>query len=206
MEGEGVQGRTLLIYSIHTRRDSISSFLENVRLDPGGQLVLSGKYKLIPIRRLENLAVSTGVTWGGCNKQDGRRSGLLDVLTPLSDSRQESVQKMERRISGVSYMYWMDFYNGILCCGFLCARLISVSLFRLPRRGLPRPTLALVSGYHAEGYRAPSIPHGLSRLGLSRPYYHCRAITPAYISRLSRHSLVLFLGLSHPSYHAPPHT
>ena len=19
------------------------------------------------------------------------------------------------------YMYWMDFYNGILCCGFLCA-------------------------------------------------------------------------------------
>ena len=45
---------------------------------------------------------------------------------------------------GVSYMYWMDFYNEISCCGFLCARLISisfsVSLFRLPRRGLPCPT------------------------------------------------------------------
>ena len=30
------------------------------------------------------------------------------------------------RISGVSYMCWMDFHNAILCCGFLCARLISV--------------------------------------------------------------------------------
>ena len=43
-------------------------------------------------------------------------------------------------IWGVSYMCWMDFHDGILCCGFLCARLISVCLFRLPRRGLPRPT------------------------------------------------------------------
>ena len=62
---------------------------------------------------------------------------VLDVLTPLSDCRQEPVEKVERRISGVSYMYWMDFYNVISCCGFLCARLISVSfsasLFRLPR-------------------------------------------------------------------------
>ena len=33
--------------------------------------------------------------------------GLLDVLTPLSDCRQESVEKMERRILGVSYMYWI---------------------------------------------------------------------------------------------------
>ena len=66
------------------------------------------------------------------------RRGLLDVLTPLSDGRQASVEKMERKISGVSYMCWMDFHNGILCCGFSCARLISVFLF---------------SGYHAEGYR-----------------------------------------------------
>ena len=71
-----------------------------------------------------------------------RAGGLLDVLTPLSDCRQESVEKMERRIPGFSYMYWMDFYNESFCCGFLCARLISVyfsgPLFRLPRRGLPR--------------------------------------------------------------------
>ena len=65
--------------------------------------------------------------------------GLLDVLISMSDCRQESVEKMERRILAVSYLYWMDLYNGILCCGFLCAHLISVSLFRLPRRGLPRP-------------------------------------------------------------------
>ena len=107
------------------------------------------------------------------------RAWLLDVLTPLSDCRQEPVEKMARRISGVSYMYWMDFYNEIFCCGFLCARLISVSfsesLFRLARRGLPRPTAAL--------FRLP-------RRGLPRPYicvqanrlprlqgYHTRATT-----------------------------
>ena len=56
-------------------------------------------------------------------------------------------------------MYWMDLYNGILCCGFLCARLISVSLFRLPRRGLPRPTDTL----------------RLPRRGLYRPYRYIEA-------------------------------
>ena len=36
----------------------------------------------------------------------------------------------------------------------------------------------------------------LSRPGLSHLYHHCTAITPVYIyiSRLSRHSLVIFLG------------
>ena len=43
---------------------------------------------------------------------------VLDVLTPWSGSRQESLEKMERRISGVSYMCWMDFHNATLCCGF----------------------------------------------------------------------------------------
>ena len=54
--------------------------------------------------------------------------------------------------------------------------------------------VCLFWGYHAEGYHAPSIPLGLSRQGLLRPYHHCTAITPVYISRLSRHSLVLLLG------------
>ena len=108
-----------------------------------------------------------------------RAGGLLDVLTPLSDCRQESVEKVERRISGVSYMYWMDFYNGILCCGFLCAPLISVSLFRLPRRGLPRPT-----------YTPRAItPRAITPLPPLHGYHAC-----IYISRLSRHSLVLLLG------------
>ena len=44
---------------------------------------------------------------------------VLDVLTPLSDCTHETVEKiMERRISGVSYMCWMDFHNTFLCCGF----------------------------------------------------------------------------------------
>ena len=78
---------------------------------------------------------------------------LLDVLTPSSDCRQESVEKMERRILGVSY-FVLDLHNGILCCGFLCARLISVCLF---------------SGYHAEGYHAPPIPYDYHAEG-----YHAR--------------------------------
>ena len=104
---------------------------------------------------------------------------VLDVLTSLSDCRQEPVEKMERRISGVSYMYWMDFYNEIFSCGFSCARLISVSfwvsftgpLFRLPRRGLPRPT-ALFSGYHAEGYHDRTDAFKLTG------YHVCRVTTP----------------------------
>ena len=127
-----------------------------------------------------------------------RAGGLLDVLTPLSDSRQESVEKMERRISGVSYMCWMGFHNAILCCGFLCARLISFysvsifvsilclfSLFRLPRRGLPRPI------YIARAITPLPPLHG---------YHAC--LFPGY------HAIVLcsIPGLSHLSYHAPPHT
>ena len=93
---------------------------------------------------------------------------------------------MERIISGVSCMCWMNFHNAILCCGFLYARIMSLlfrlyfvsllsfllSLFRLPRRGLSSP-------------------------GLSRPYHQCTAITLVYAPRLSRHSIFLLLG-----YHA----
>ena len=61
---------------------------------------------------------------------DDKINTMLDVLTPLSDCKRESVEKMDRRISGVSYMCGMDLHNGILCCGFLCARRISLH-FRL---------------------------------------------------------------------------
>ena len=116
---------------------------------------------------------------------------LLDVLTPLSDSRQECVEKMERRISGVSCMCWMDFHNAIWCCGFLCARLSSVYFasllvsFRLPRQGLPRPI------YTARAITPLPPLHG---------YHACPF--PGY------HAIVLcsIPGLSHLSYHAPPHT
>ena len=100
-------------------------------------------------------------------------------------------------------MCWIDFHNGNWGCGFLCARLISfpffpfcrLSIFRLPRRGLPRPIYTarattplpplhsyhacVYPGYHAKGYHAPYLPP--------------RAITPVYTSRLP-----------HQSYHAPP--
>ena len=116
--------------------------------------------------------------------------GLLDVLTPLSDCRHETVEKiMGRRISGVSYMCWIDFHNGILGCGFFmcttnvslfCVYSVTIYIARAitPRAITPLPPLP---GYHAEGYHAPYLPP--------------RAITPVYTSRLP-----------HQSYHASTNT
>ena len=99
---------------------------------------------------------------------------------------------MERRISGVSCMCWIDSHNGICCCGFLCAQLISF-LF----------VACLYFGYHAEGYHAPSIPHGPPRL-----YHHCTATTPGYIPGTTPRATTPHTyhhGLSrlciHPGYH-----
>ena len=117
-----------------------------------------------------------------------RAGWLLDVLTPLSDCRQESIEKMERRIWGVSYLYWIWSINSgtnftAYCCfpgmslqqrdfvlWVLCARLISVSF----------------SGYHAEGYHAPPIPYGYHAEGYHARtdtfkltgYHVCRVTTP----------------------------
>ena len=95
---------------------------------------------------------------------------MLDVLTPLSDCRQESVEKMERRIWGVSYLFWiwsssttftayccfpgMSLQRDFVLWVFVCS--VNLSLFfRLPRRGLPRPyryiqanRLPRLQGYH----------------------------------------------------------
>ena len=134
-----------------------------------------------------------------------RVSSVLDVLTALSDCRHETVEKiMERRISGVSYMCWIDFHNGIWGCGLLCTPLISFYFFFYFTANTPRATTPhlYITGYHAEGYHAPSIPLGLSRL-----YHHCTATTPVYIFP-GYHAIVLssIPGLSHLSYHAPPRT
>ena len=82
--------------------------------------------------------------------------------------------------------------TGFCVCGFLCARLISLLFcfyFAFILCFSFVSLVSLFSGYHAEGYHAPSIPHGLSR-----PYHHCTAITPVYISRLSRHRIFLLIG------------
>ena len=138
----------------------------------------------------------------------------MDVLTSLSDCGHETVERIkERRISGVSYMCWMDFHNAILCCGFLCARLMTLyfvflscvcllSFSRLPRRGLPRPILT-TTGYHACLY-IPVITPELSR---STTHVH-RVITPA----ISNSHFVVHLSpalsppvLLHLHHHRAPH-
>ena len=135
---------------------------------------------------------------------------MLDVLTSLSDSRQETVEKiMERRISWVFYMCWIDFHNGIWGCGFLCARLITlyfVSIlclsFRLSRRGLLRPFFT-TTGYHACVYIQVTTPE------LSRSTTHVHwVITPAisnsyFVFHLSPASTPLLLLLLH--HHRAPH-
>ena len=139
---------------------------------------------------------------------------LLDLLTLLSDCRHETVEKiMERRISGVSYMCWVYFHNGIWGCGFFCARLMTlyfVSIFvsilclsfRLPRRGLSRPFLT-TTGYHACVYIQVTSPE-LSR---STTHVH-RVITPAisnsyFVVFISPASTPLLLLPLH--HHRAPH-
>ena len=96
---------------------------------------------------------------------------MLDVLTALSDCRYKTVEKiMERRISGVSYMCWIDFHNGIWGCGVLCARLITLYFCLY---------FVSLSGYHAEGYHAcVYIPVTTPELSRSSTHVH-RVITPA---------------------------
>ena len=62
---------------------------------------------------------------------------------------------------------------------------INISPFR-PFRLYSVSILCLYPGYHAAGYHAPSIPHGLSRL-----YHHCTATTPVYIFP-GYHAIVYF--------------
>ena len=129
---------------------------------------------------------------------------VLDVLTALSDCRQETVVKiMERRIWGVSYMCRINFHNGIWGCGFLgtlnrlitlyfvsilsqfCLYFVSILClsFRLTRRGLSRPGLPrpflTTTDYHACVYIQVTTPE-LSR---STTHIH-RVITPAIVVRI----------------------
>ena len=63
-----------------------------------------GKEKLCSVLVFGNVCFNIIVRM---NHDNVASRGLLDVLTPLSDCRQESVEKMERRILGRSYLYWI---------------------------------------------------------------------------------------------------
>ena len=91
-----------------------------------------------------------------------RAGGLLDVLTSLSDCRHETVERiMERRIRG-----------GCICVGWISTTRFVLWVFICPTN------IILLHGYHAEGYRAPSLYHRLPRRGLPRPIYTARVTTP----------------------------
>ena len=102
-----------------------------------------------------------------------RAGGLLDVLIPLSDCRQESVEKRQdgtENFGGFAYVLDGFPQRDFVLWVFMCP--INISLFCVSFVCLFCLFFSLFSGYHAEGYHAPSIPHGLSRL-----YHHCTATT-----------------------------
>ena len=124
-----------------------------------------GKGKLCSVLVFGNVCFNIVVR---INHDNVASRGLLDVLTPLSDCRQESVEKMERRISGVSYMYWIC-TTGFRVVGFMCSVNFSLSFpTTTPRATTPHryPT-----GYHAQGYHALTTTARLSRLCIY-PGYH----------------------------------
>ena len=140
---------------------------------------------------------------------------MLDVLTSLSDCRHETVERiMERRISGVSYMCWMDFHDAILCCGFLCTLLISFYFTaNTPRAITPRATTPHLyrTGHHAFTTTAQLSRLCISRLprqGLPRPIF----MTTCYHTRQSSSYFIVYLSpaftpplLLHLHHHRAPH-
>ena len=114
-----------------------------------------------------------------------RAGGLLDVLTPLSDCRQEYVEKMERRILGLSYSYWI-WASGTTFTAYCSFPGMSLQRFFVLWVILCSVNLNLFSGYHAEGYHAPPIPYGYHAEGYHARtdtfkltgYHVCRVTTP----------------------------
>ena len=97
---------------------------------------------------------------------------MLDVLTPLSDCRQESVERWNGDLGG--FVYVLDrFPQRDFGLWVLCARLISVCLLSwfstTARATTPHRSL---SGYHAEGYHART--YAIKLTG----YHVCRVTTP----------------------------
>ena len=86
---------------------------------------------------------------------------VLDVLTSLSDCRHETVERiMERRISGVSYVYVLD--------GFP-QRDFVLWVFMRPTNISPFCDHLFCTGYHAQGYHAFTTTARLPRLCIYIP-------------------------------------
>ena len=91
------------------------------------------------------------------------------------------IRRKDRTENFGSFAYVLDGFLGrdFVLWVFMCSINFSVSLFRLPRQGLPRPI-----------YTPRAItPRAITPLPPLHGYHAC-----VYISRLSRHSLVLLLG------------
>ena len=73
-----------------------------------------GEQQIISISRLVRYSTTAQYLYS--------KAVVLDVLTPLSDCRQEPAEKMERRISGVSYVYVLDGFlqRDFLSWVFMC--------------------------------------------------------------------------------------
>ena len=86
-----------------------------------------------------------------------RAWGLLDVFKPLSDCRQESVEKMEWRILG--FRIYIGFRLAVPPLPHTRYRYCFAGM-SLQRVFVCSVNLSLFSGHHVEGYYAPPIPYG----------------------------------------------
>ena len=154
-----------------------------------------GKEKLCSILVFGNACFNIIVR---INHDNVASRGLLDVLTPLPDSRQASVEKIERRIFR-GFRICVGYISTTRFCvvGFMCP--INISLFWVYSASI----LCLFCVYIPATTPRATTPH------LYRTGYHAFTTCTATTLSLSRyHATVLcsIPGLSHLSYHAPPHT
>ena len=121
-----------------------------------------------------------------------RAGGLLDVLTSLSDCRHETVERiMERRISGVSYVYVLDGFpqRDFVLWVFMCPMniILFVSLLSFPATTSRATTPHLYhTGYHAFTTTARLPRLSLSRLPRHSSLFYSWVITPE-LSRSTTH-------------------
>ena len=100
-----------------------------------------------------------------------RAGGLLDVLTPLSDCRQESVERWNGDFGGLVYVLDRFPQRDFGLWGFMCPINFSLFFWVSTTATATTPHRSL-SGYHAEGYHART--YAIKLTG----YHVCRVTTP----------------------------
>ena len=127
-----------------------------------------GREKLCSILVFGNVCFNIVVRINHDNVASRGAVGRIQTIVTL----QTRIRRKDGTENFGGFVYVLDGFpqRDFVLWVFMCPICFSVSF-----SGYHAPP-CLFSGYHAKGYHAPSIPHGLSR-----SYHHCTAITPVYI-------------------------